>query len=247
MVPSTVTRALTLLLCGAPAGCGDVVVGQYSGTTADDSTADATAIASAESGDGSSGGAVPICTTDDFADGFLDPARWNVWTESDSSVEERDGRLRFTPPSEGLFDAGIVGHFDTFFAFDDGSVRMRIADPPAVDQPVALFLIVASEPETLALSLGGGSIEVAASVDEVPLASDSFPMQPYPAWVGIRAEGSVAHFEISDDGVSWTRLTTLDIPGSFEQSAALVMAQTYGTATAQQEVSVLEVEVCDPP
>src|SRR5690606_36922635 len=142
------------------------------------------------------GGFVPPgCFSDDFEDGVIDDPYWSPWAEADSYLEEIGGVLKLTPPTYGLFDTGVVGHFHYSFAFQDGWVRLRVVTPPPVDDPAGLFLMVADQPENLSIRLSGGAMLVSGRLDEQPVFEQSFPLEPYPSFIGIRGEGSVAHFE----------------------------------------------------
>jgi len=188
----------------------------------------------------------PGCFFDDFADGIVDEPRWNTWAEADSTLEEVGGQLKLTPPTYGIFDTGVVGRFDHQFAFDDGWVRLRVVAPPPVDDPAGLFLMVTGPPEILSIRLAGGTIEVAgAQGEDLPrVFQQSFPASPYPAWIGIRGEGTVAHFEVSNDGETWSTLATYDKPGPFAEAEGLIMAQTFGDYPARATVLVDDFEAC---
>jgi hypothetical protein len=262
---SSLPRSLAPLLtaCLVLPGCADVVVGYFSGTegssAAGSSAAGSSAAGSSAAGttalDGTGSGVAtgettgsgfvpPGCFSDDFEDGVVDEPLWNAWAEEDSRIEELAGQLELTPPSYGLFDTGLVGRFDHHFVFESGWVRLQVVAPPTVDRPVALFLMVADAPENLSISVGGGELRVAGSLDEAVVFQQSFPSTPYPRWLGIRGEGPLAHFEISEDGDTWTTLATYDKPGPFDDAAALIMAQTFGDDAAQGVVSVDDLEVC---
>lgn len=263
----SILRGLAILL-GAGLllpGCADVVVGYFSGTegtsTGDASTGgaptsgssggdtsaattvvlDDTSLGSTSEG----GGFVPPgCFSDDFADGVVDVPRWSSWAEADSSIQEVAGMLELLPPTYGLHDTGVVGRFDHHFAFEDGWVRLRVVATPPEDRPAGLFLMVEDDPENLSIRLSGGSVHVAGSLDETNVFQESFPFAPYPAWIGIRGEGSMAHFEVSDDGETWTTLATYEKPGPFDESAALIMAQTFGDYPDRTSAKVDDLEVC---
>jgi hypothetical protein len=238
-------------------GCADVVVGYFS--TTDGTSASGTSEAGPSevttlvldgttlgaTGETTTGGFVPPgCFSDDFADGVVDDPHWSSWAEADSYLEEAAGVLALTPPTYGLFDTGVVGRFDHSFPFESGWVRLRVVTAPPVDRPAGLFLMVADLPENLSIRLAGGTVQVAGTIDEQPVFDESFPFAPYPSWIGIRAEGSLAHFEISDDGQTWTTLATYDKPGPFDAAAALIMTQTFDAYPDRAAVSVDDLEVC---
>lgn len=258
-------RGFALLLAASvvPLGCADVVVGYFSGTestsasepseagtltasttAADGTTLDPTTVGSTADPTGE-GFVPPGCFADDFADGVVDEPRWNTWAEADSSLEETGGLLKLTPPTYGLFDTGVVGRFDHHFAFEHGWVRLRAVAPPPVDRPAGLFLMVTAEPELLSIRLAGGTVEVMGAVGEEQVVfQQSFPASPYPAFIGIRGEGSVAHFEVSTDGETWSTLATYDKPGPFAEATALIMAQTFGDYPDRTTVTVDDFEAC---
>jgi hypothetical protein len=261
---STTRHGLALALAaGTLPGCADVVVGYFSGTDGTSATSTSATSTSAEGPseegttaavDGTSLGSTgettgegfvaPGCFSDDFADGVVDEPHWNTWTEADSNIEEIAGVLKLTPPTYGLFDTGVVGRFDHRFAFDDGWVRMRVVMAPPVDRPAGLFVMVADLPENVSIRLAGGTVDVTGSVDEQPVFQQSFPVAQYPSWVGIRGEGTLVHFETSDDGETWTNLATYDKPGPFDDAAALIMAQTFGDYPDRTATTVDDLEVC---
>jgi hypothetical protein len=241
------------------AGCSDVVVGTFSGTEGSASTTGApvgtggasdatgrttgTGPASDEGSSGSGGFVPPGCFDDDFDDGVVVGPQWNSWVEADAALAEQGGLLQLTPPTTGLFDTGIVGHFDYQFTFT-GFVRMEIGTPPDPARPVGLFVAVGNDAESVLLSVGSGSVTLKGAIGETPLYQESFPMAPYPRWLGIRSDGTTATFEVSDDGVQWTTLGAHDELGLLEDAAALVMVQTYGDAPTQAPVTVERIEVC---
>lgn len=238
-------------------GCSDVVVGYFSGTEgttaseASESGSSTTALpgdttlgAASGSETAGEGFVPPGCFSDDFADGVVDEPRWNAWTEADAIIEELDGELRLTPPTYGLYDTGVIGRFDHEFPFDAGWVRLRVVAAPPVDRPAGLFLMVSAQPATLSIRVAGGNLQLAGSIDEVLVFEELLPFAPYPSWIGIRGEGTVAHFEISDDGQTWTTLATHDKPSSFDQSSALIMAQTFDDYPDRTAVVVDDLEVC---
>jgi hypothetical protein len=248
------TRALAPLLAAAALlpGCSDVVVGYFSGTegmsmggsSEADEAMTVAADASVGSDTASEGFMPPGCFTDDFADGIVDDPRWAMWAEADAYIEEVGGQLSLTPPTYGLFDTGVVGRFDHHFPFDNGWVRLRVVTTPPVDRPAGLFLMVGDPPEGLSIRLANGSMQLAGSIDEMLVFEELVPSTPYPSWIGIRGEGPLAHFEVSDDGQTWTTLATRDKPGSFDEASALIMAQTFDAYPDRTAVKVDDLEVC---
>jgi hypothetical protein len=249
------TRALAPVLTAVvllPA-CSDVVVGYFSGTEgastagSSDATTPAadTSVASGSASDSANEGFMPPgCFTDDFADGVVDDPRWSMWAEADAYLEEVGGQLSLMPPTYGLYDTGVVGRFDHHFPFENGWVRLRVVTAPPVDRPAGLFLMVGDPPESLSIRLADGNLQLAGSIDEMLVFEELVPSTPYPSWIGIRGEGSLAHFEISDDGQTWTTLATRDKPGTFDEAAALIMAQTFDAYPDRTAAAVDDLEVC---
>lgn len=252
-------RALVTSLAAAVLlpGCSDVIVGYFSGTEdtsaagssdVDPSASSTAALDTTSPGSGSDtaseGFMPPGCFTDDFADGILDEPRWNTWAEADSYLEEIDGRLSLVPPTYGLYDTGVVGRFDHHFPFENGWVRLRVVAAPPVDRPAGLFLMVGDPPEGLSIRLADGNLQLAGSIDEMLVFEELKPFSPYPSWIGIRGEGPLAHFEISDDGQTWTTLSTRDKPGTFDEAAALIMVQTFDAYPDRMAAAVDDLEVC---
>lgn len=247
---------LAVLAAGALlSGCSDVVVGYFSGTestsvstSSDGGSSDPTSatLGSGSTGETTGGGGFvpPGCFSDDFADGVVDEPRWSTWAEADAYLEEVAGQLELTPPSYGLYDTGVVGRFDHQFPFDSGWARLRVVTPPPVDDPAGLFFMVTNSPYTLSIRLAGGSVQIAGAIDEQLVFEELFPLTPYPTWIGIRGEGTAAHFEVSMDGQSWSTLATHDKPGAFDEAGALIMAQTFSDYPDRATVAVDDLEVC---
>lgn len=255
-----------MLVCAAAlgSGCGDEVVGFFGAgstgdlgldTTAASITADASGSASTATGTndgtggstsgvaGDTGFVPPGCFGDDFENGVIDPL-WNTWMEEDSALVEVGGMLKLTPPSFGLWDTGVVGAYNYVFPFVDGHVRLRVPLPPAVERPVLLFLTVGDGNDTnLSIQLSGGVVIADVSIGLEQQYRQEFPMG-YPAWIGLRAEGDLVHFEISDDGVTFTELGVTPKVGTFEVASALIMAQTFDTDTDRSAIGVDDLEVC---
>lgn len=250
------TRAFASLLAAAallPA-CSDVVVGYFSDTESPSTAgpSDATSIASDPNTSVGSDTATtvdegfmpPGCFSDDFADGIVDDPRWSTWAEADAYLEEIGGQLSLTPPTYGLYDTGVVGRFDHHFPFENGWVRLRVVTAPPVDRPAGLFLMVGDPPEGLSIRLANGTLQLAGSIDEMLVFEELVPSTPYPSWIGIRGEGPLAHFEVSDDGQTWTTLATRDKPGTFDEAAALIMTQTFDAYPDRTAAAVDDLEVC---
>ncbi len=241
---------MAISLVFAPA-CSDVVVGQFDGSSSSDgaSTSSATvtgdtATPETTAADETGSGVPYTCFSDDFEDGVIDETMWNTWVEEDSAVEELIGQLKFTPPSSGVFDTGVVGNSSFAFPFTDGRIRVRIVTPPPFDRPAGLFLLVGQQPDTLLINVGSGEVSVRQSISDVPSFSESFPVEEYPDWLGIRSEDSVIYFETSDDGQNWTTISTYEQEQPFTDARGLIMAQTYGENPEQATITVDDFEVC---
>lgn len=253
-------RSVLLAAAALLPGCSDVVVGYFSGTESTSASGssegasattvaqDGTSLGSASLGSTSDtsgeGFMPPGCFFDDFEDGVVDDPHWSTWAEADASLEEVGGQLRLTPPTYGLYDTGVVGRFDHEFPFDSGWVRLHVVTAPPVDDPAGLFLMVGDPPNTLSIRLAGGNLQVAGAIDEQLVFEELFPFTPYPSWIMIRGEGSVACFEISMDGDTWIPLATYDKPGTFDEAGALIMVQTFGDYPDPTTVAVDDLEVC---
>lgn len=255
-------------------GCGDEVVGFFDAssdgssgatvasasdwnditTSSSGTTAGADATTTSEPGDttttaasdtGDPGFMAPGCFGDDFEDGTIG-SMWNTWAEEDSELVEAAGVLKMTPPSTGVWDAGVVGAFNYVFPFHDGHARVRVPLPPATSRPVLLWLSVNEDLTgvSLAMHMANGVVTVLGNIGEVTQYREDIPMDPYPAWLQIRAEGAMAHFETSDDGVTFTTLTTRDKLGVFDSASGLLMAQTYGDDADHTAMWVDDFEVC---
>lgn len=256
MTTSRIRLASLVVGCLLPAACGDIVVGYFAETASPTGTDTTSANPSADpsvggspSDDGPTTGTAGDglfvgCYSDDFEDDTIDTSLWNAWNEQDSRVEVVQGLVKFTPPSTGVFDTGLVSHFDYRFDFEDGWLRMEIDTPPSPDLPIALFLMVQQDVDSLWINIGEGFVSVHGSVDEQTAFSEEFPRDPYPRWLGIRGQGDMVQFEISDDGQAWTTLGTYAKPRAFDQAAAIIMAQTYGNISEQPIVSVERFEAC---
>lgn len=254
-------------------GCGDELVGFFDGSTGGDSgttaptvsasdwddittsTTGTTATTSSTStmdpgdtsttGTGDTGFVAPGCFGDGFDDDVID-AMWNTWIEEDAELVEAAGMLKLTPPTFGVWDTGVVGAHNYVFPFHDGHVRLRVPMPPATSRPVLLWLSVNEDLTgiSLAMHLANGVVTVLGNIGDVEQYREDIPLDPYPAWLQIRAQGAMVHFETSDDGVTFTTLTTRDKLGAFDVAAGLIMAQTYGEDVDHSAVGVDDFEVC---
>lgn len=230
-----------------PCACADVVVGQFSGT---DSGAETSADGSGSSVGGTADGTgedvfvPPGCFSDDFEDGVLDDNLWNTWLEQDATFEEVGGALRFTPPSFGLFDTGVAGTFRYRFAFESGWARVRLPTPPPSDRPVGLFLGVQNDVDGVAINVGSGDVRISQTLDQGPIYSEDYPTDPYPLWLGMRAEGLTIHFETSEDGQTWSPISSLVLDTPLTDAGAFIMAQSYGDNPSPADVVVDDFEVC---
>jgi hypothetical protein len=254
-------RALAVLVLRLSAAvsvgaCGDEVVGQFdasggmegggtSGTPGTDGGTLGSTLGSTSTTGDPDVFVGPGCFSDDFEDGVIDESRWYTWVEGDSHLEEIAGMLKFTPPSTGLLDTGVVGSLPSRFRFDDGRVRVRVPMPPVPTRPVVVFLQVLEETDTVvSISLGENNLAIGARQFGIEQYFEVFPTDPYPQWIALRAEGPLVHFETSDDGITYTTLTTRDKISSFDVAAGLLMAQTYGDDFQGGVVAVDDFEVC---
>lgn len=266
---STVRVGVMIATLGGT-GCGDEVVGFFDGssggestttdpistvTSGDGTTSSTTSMATTTSADdtsttapsetGDTGFVAPGCFGDDFENDVID-ALWNQWIEEDAELVEASGMLKMTPPTFGVWDTGVVGAYNYVFPFHDGHARVRVPMPPATSRPVLLWLSVNEDLTgiSLAMHMANGVVTVLGSIGEVEQYREDIPMDPYPAWMQIRAEGAMAHFETSDDGITFTTLTTRDKLGAFDAAVGLLMAQTYGDDPEHTAVWVDDFEVC---
>jgi hypothetical protein len=243
------------------AGCQDQVVGQFDtsagstagvvdtseGTSAGVGDSSTETNADADETNGSEGFMPPGCFGDAFDDGVLDEQMWNTWIKADADVEQRDGVLVFTPATSGLFDSGIVTSHLYLFPFDDAWVRVRVPLPPNPAHPVVLFLTVTDRTDETAISihLSQGQVTIDGRVGGMATTySESFPTDPYPAWMQLRAEGDLVHHEISGDGSTWTTLGSYEKIAPFEIASALLMAQTYGDYPTPELVKADDFQAC---
>lgn len=241
--------AVTLLASLAGAGCSDQVVGYFgegSDTTA--TIPEPTTSGAADSSSGEPGGPEPFvapgCFADDFDDDQVDGDLWNTWAELDSVVEETSGQLKFTPPTTGVHDTGIVGNYLHVFDHEAGHARIQVTIPPDPARPNGLFLMLLDDQRSFAINLSGGGVAAWLREGEVPVFSEEIPMQPYPGWIGIRTDGAQVHFEVSDDGVTWNVVATTPQPWTLVDASALVMSQTYGDDPSPPTMAVDNIEVC---
>jgi hypothetical protein len=256
-------RAVGVAVVLALPGCSDQVIGYFDGSGTASVIGSETESLTAAPGDGtaldgdSASGVVdgsgdtstvgfvpPGCFGDDFEDGVIDPDMWNTWTEENSNLEEVGGWLKFTPPTFGIFDTGVISNHLHVLPFRNASARMQIVAPPVPGRSVVLFLQIIEAPMVLSINVSEGVIVASASNDTTPIFSESFPAQPYPGWMGIRAEDDLVHFEVSDDGVTWSILGTYDKPAEFGAAQPLVMAQTYGEDLVGGIVAIDNFEAC---
>jgi hypothetical protein len=239
------TRPLRSLgfACLLSSGCSDEIVGYFESSGASGS-GEGTGFDGSSTTDGNLL-VPPGCLSDDFADGEIDPMLWYTWREQNAVLAEADGVLQLTPPTFGLWDTGLVGNDLARFPLVNGRVRIRVTTPPQIDRPEVIFLQILDDLNTvLSIGLAEASISVSVSIAEVEQFGMSFPAAPYPAFIAIRAEGELVHFETSDDGSNYTTLATGPKSASFEPARALIMAQTYGDDPTPSVVGVDDFEVC---
>lgn len=264
-------RAHSIAIAVLACGCGDEVVGAFEGGTTNGPTTVATfspdteastfadgsgdvgsttAAASTDgsgeattSGAGDSAFVPPGCFGDDFDNDVID-ALWNTWQEGDAELVEAAGVLKLRPPTTGVLDTGIVGAFDHVFPFSDSTVRIHVVTPPNPAQPELLFLTVHDDVRSISIELSGDSIVTDASEGEMSIYHEAFPTAPFPAWIGLRAEGTLVHFEVSDDGVTYSEVAQADMLGDLAVASTLVMAQTYADNPTPTTMMIDDLEVC---
>lgn len=242
MVGGRARAVASVALALGLSACSDQVVGQFDGgETGSDSSGGPTV---GESADETAAAAEPVCFGDDFDDEQLDPEMWNSWTEEFAVVEELSGWVKFTPATVGLFDAGIVANHLHHVPFEDGWARMQVPTPPQPERPVLVFLQVIDEPWVLSIALTQGHVDVFTSDDADRLFQEQVDVDAYPGWIGLRTEDGTVYFESSDDGETWTTLTTAPMPAAMPDAHPLVMAQTYGADETGGFVAVDNLEVC---
>lgn len=245
-MPRSEHRAVAFCLLLA-AGCGDEIVGYFGGSNGGSGSATSADDTAADTDPPVFEG--PGCFSDDFEDGVIDPMLWNTWVEADAAIEEIGGMLKFTPPTTGVApdvaDTGVINAYGSQFRFDTGWVRVRVPLPPAPTRSVVLYLQILDEPDSLvSMQMSQSVVGIGGRMGAVEQPGAEFPADPYPAWIGIRAEGDVVHFEVSNDGIDYTELAVRDKPVPFESASALLMAQTYGDDLEGGVVAVDDFEVC---
>lgn len=237
-----------LALVVALAGCGDEIVGylEVSGSGGGEGTSGVLDGTSSSSGGDTIGLIPPTCIDDDFEDGVVDPNLWYTWQEADATFQEIGGLLKFDPPTFGLNDTGVVGSDMQRFPFTNGRARMRVALPPAVTQPEVIFLqLLDGGTSILSIDLAEGAVHISGSLSPMEqLFFETFPVDPYPQFIAIRAEDELFHFETSDDGITYTTLATHDRFAPFLDARALIMAQTYGDNAMRTIIGVDDYQVC---
>lgn len=231
-------RALVLATLASLAGCGDVVIGTFV----------AEGGGSGSTSDGFVGPLPGGCVDASFDDGF-DEHLWLTWADDDASTVVQGGALTLTPPSSPELGTGFVWHQEVAFPFADASARVEVITPPDPSSLTELFLQVTQvEPPTgavLSFALFQNSVRVTGYRDDGSEAFAQPIAMPYPRWIGIRTADARAHFEVSDDGDTWTEITSFDVPGTFTGVTPLVMAwNNPGGAVTPQPVVVDALQIC---
>lgn len=229
------------------AGCGDEIVGylEVSGSGGGEGTSGVEGGTSSSSGGDTIGLVPPTCIDDDFEDGVIDPNLWYTWQEADATFQEVAGMLKLDPPTFGLNDTGVVGSDMQRFPFTNGRARMRVPLPPAVAQPEIIFLqIIDGVNDILSIDLAEGAVHISGSLPTGQIFFETYPTDPYPQFIAVRAEGDLFHFETSEDGIDYTILATHDRFAPFADARALIMAQTYGDNAMRTVIGVDDYEVC---
>lgn len=256
------------------AGCGDQIVGQFgsseggtnqqdlattTGSVDDDSQGGGGATTASLDEEGSAdstgaGAAVGPCTpmfTDAFDSGAVDPAVWNTWEKFDATVAVQDGRLKFIPatarqPDGDVSDAGIVGSSAQFGPFEDRALRLHVEQPPGADQNVLMFLMLNRPGDEASMSIQlVPSLELNGT-SEVPGDSYSASFEDIvPEWIGMAVVDGQVHYQISDDGESWTTVYVGAVTADLMDLRPLVMTQTYGDSPSPTFVFVDDLTICD--
>ena len=234
VVAASVASALAL-------GCQDVVVGGFA--------LDGSSSGAAESTGG--GTLMPgECVVEAFDADPLDPDTWVMWADDDASVAVSTGALTFVPPTTSERGTGLVLNNSTAFAFDPARARVEVITPPDPSSDSEVFLQVTQQvPLTtglLGIGLRGGMVTVTAVRDDGTMPLFEVVATTVPRWIGIRTEGGTAYYEQSDDGITWTVLTTIEQPSSFAGATPLVMVwNNAGAGVADpQPVVVDNFSIC---
>lgn len=228
-------RRVAIAALASLAGCGDVVIGTF-----------------VASGDGTSDGIVgPLpggCVDEPFEGGF-DEDLWLTWADDDAWAMARADGLTLMPPTSPELGTGFVWNENIAFEFANASARVEVITPPDPSSLTELFLQVTQvDPPTgavLSFGLFQNGVRVRGYRDD---GSEAFAQPlaiPYPRWIGIRTADARVHFEISDDGATWTELSSFDVPGTFTGTTPLVMAwNNAGGPVTPLPVVVDSLQVC---
>ena len=171
---------------------------------------------------------------------------WNFWTDGDSFAEEADGLFRFTPPTSGVLDTGLITNYLHFVDFNNGTMRVQVATPPDPARPVVLFVSIQElwRNAVVSFKLAEGAATISGRNASGETFNDPLSGVSNPPWVGLRAEGNLIHFETSLDGIDWTTEATRDKPAALAYGQPFFMVQTYGNYPDPVAVSVDNFEVC---
>lgn len=229
-------RGLAIAALVSLTGCGDVVIGTFV-ASGSDSTSDGLV------------GPLPGGCVDATFDGGFDENLWLTWADDDASTSVDDGVLTLVPPSSPELGTGFVWNASIAFEFANASARVEVITPPDPGSTTELFLQVTQvDPPTgavLSFGLFQDGVRVRGYRDD---GSEAFAQPlaiPYPRWIGIRTADARVHFEISDDGDTWTELSSFDVPGTFVGTTPLVMAwNNAGGPVTPQPVVVDALQVC---
>jgi len=254
------------LLLGMTPGCSDQVVGLFDSV----GTGEASSSESGEPlGTSSSGGAVDSTTSDggdesstgpgielgpcvpEFVDPFdeISEENWTPWQEEDSSVGILEGQLKFIPATarqaDGeVSDAGIVGTSYSI-PLSNRALRMRVSTPPGADENVLIFLmIMVSDSESMSIRLHPTLTIAATSM--VPGESYEAAFEALtPEWIGIALVDDEVHYQVSEDGETWTNVYTGPAVTTALEGRPLVMTQTYGDSPTPTTVFADDLTVCE--
>ncbi|HWB80458.1 MAG TPA: hypothetical protein VG755_36085 [Nannocystaceae bacterium] len=230
-------RRTTIVALVSLAGCGDVVIGTFVASGSDGSSS------------GEVVGPLPGGCVEEAFDGSFDENLWLTWADDDATTFVQDGALTLVPPSSPEIGTGFVWHQEVAFEFANASARVEVITPPDPSSLTELFLQVTQvEPPTgavLSFGLFQNGVRVRGYRDD---GSEAFAQPiaiPYPRWIGIRTADARVHFEVSDDGDTWTELSSFDVPGTFVGTTPLVMAwNNAGGPVTPQPVVVDALQVC---
>lgn len=249
---SVVRRAPLMVTLACAGACHDVVIGTFVAgeeTASSGRVDDSTGPVAGSSGD--TGGWPGGCIELDFASAQLDEHAWITWADADATLAVADGAFMMTPPHAAELGCGLVLNNQLALPFDGARAQVELVVPPDPLSDSEFFLQVTQHvPLTeAAISIGllHGQVRVLTVPDEGGPVVPELVADATPRWLGLRTAAGVVHFEISDDGVTWTEVASAPQPSTFTGATPLVMVWNNpgaGVATPQAVV-VDHVSVCD--